>query len=163
MEQGSDPPDRLVQVRTVEPVEEATMQQTFVRRCLAAALVGVLAPTLAGCGADEPTGDELKGRLEMSVQADEKSTPQTASLTCPGEKAKDRDICAALDVVAPKVFEPVPVDQACTAIYGGPRKATVTGTYQDEPVSAVFTQENGCEIARWNQIRPVLEALGLPA
>jgi hypothetical protein len=139
------------------------MKQACAARWLAVALVGVLATTLAGCGADAPTGDELVSKLEMSVQADEKSTPRTASLTCPGEKAKDRDICAALDVVAPKVFEPVPVDQACTAIYGGPRKATITGTYQDEPVSAVFTQENGCEIARWNQIRPVLEALGLPA
>jgi len=89
--------------------------------------------------------------------------PRTATLTCPGQKAKDRDICAALDVVAPKVFEPVPVDEACTAIYGGPRKATITGTFQEEAVSAVFTQENGCEIARWNQIKPVLDALGLPA
>ena len=139
------------------------MKQASAGRWLAVALMGVLATTLAGCGADAPTGAELVSKLEMSVQADEKSTPRTASLTCPGEKAKDRDICAALDVVAPKVFEPVPVDQACTAIYGGPRKATITGTYQDEPVSAVFTQENGCEIARWNQIRPVLEALGLPA
>lgn len=139
------------------------MQRSRTRPWLAAALLGVLAIALTSCGADAPTGAELESNLEMSVQADEKSTPRTASLTCPGEKAKDRDICAALDVVAPKVFEPVPVDQACTAIYGGPRKATITGTYQDEPVSAVFTQENGCEIARWNQIRPVLEALGLPA
>jgi hypothetical protein len=139
------------------------MQRSWVERCLRALLLGVLATTLTACGSDEPTGAELESKLEMSVQADEKSAPRTASLTCPGAKAKDRDICAALDVVAPKVFEPVPVDQACTAIYGGPRKATVTGTYQDEPISAVFTQENGCEIARWNQIRPVLEALGLQA
>jgi hypothetical protein len=139
------------------------MQRSWVERCLRALLLGVLATTLTACGSDEPTGAELESKLEMSVQADETSAPRTASLTCPGAKAKDRDICAALDVVAPKVFEPVPVDQACTAIYGGPRKATVTGTYQDEPISAVFTQENGCEIARWNQIRPVLEALGLQA
>ena len=139
------------------------MQRSWVGRSLGAVLLGVLATTLTACGSDAPTGAELESKLEMSVQADEKSTPRTASLTCPGAKAKDRDICAALDVVAPKVFEPVPVDQACTAIYGGPRKATITGTYQDEPISAVFTQENGCEIARWNQIRPVLDALGLEA
>ena len=132
------------------------------RRLLVALVLGVLATTLASCGSETPE-DELVSKLELSVQADEKAAPQTASLTCPGAKAKDRDICAALDVVAPKVFEPVPVDQACTAIYGGPRKATITGRYQDEPVSAVFTQENGCEIARWNQIKPVLEALGLTA
>ena len=126
---------------------------------LAALLLGVLAVTTS-CGAN-PEDDDPASKLELSVQADEKAAPSTASLTCPGEKAKDRDVCAALDVVAPGVFEPVPVDQACTAIYGGPRKATVTGTYEDEAISAVFTQENGCEIARWNQIEPVLEALGL--
>jgi hypothetical protein len=126
---------------------------------LVAMLLAVLAVTTA-CGSD-PSAEDLQSKLELSVQRDEKASPRTASLTCPGEKAKDRDICAALDVVAPSVFEPVPVDQACTAIYGGPRKATVTGTYEDEAVSAVFTQENGCEIARWNQIEPVLEALGL--
>ena len=138
------------------------MPSTSAGRLVATLVLGVLVATMAGCGSDTPT-DELPSRLELSVQADEKATPQTGSLTCPGEKAKERDICAALDVVAPKVFEPVPVDQACTAIYGGPRKATITGTYQDEPVSAVFTQENGCEIARWNQIKPVLKALGLTA
>jgi hypothetical protein len=124
------------------------------------AMLLIVVAIITACGADTPA-DDLESKLELSVQVDEKSTPRTASLTCPGAKAKDRDICAALDVVAPGVFEPVPVDQACTAIYGGPRKATVTGTYEDEPVSAVFTQENGCEIARWNQIEPVLEALGL--
>jgi hypothetical protein len=126
---------------------------------LLACLLVTCAAVLAGCGADEPA--EPMSTLEISVQADEDAKPRNGTLTCPGETAKDRDLCAALDVVAPKVFEPVPVDQACTAIYGGPRKATITGTYQDEPVSAVFTQENGCEIARWNQISPVLKALGL--
>jgi hypothetical protein len=127
---------------------------------MAVLMLGVLATAMTGCGSDTPT-DELPSRLELSVQSDENAAPSNGSLTCPGTSAKERDICAALDVVAPKVFEPVPVDQACTAIYGGPRKATVTGTYQDEPISAVFTQENGCEIARWNQIKPVLKALGL--
>jgi hypothetical protein len=130
------------------------------RQLLVALVLAVLASTVAACGSETPE-DELESKLELSVQANEKARPQTGSLTCPGAKAKDRDICAALDVVAPKVFEPVPVDQACTAIYGGPRKATITGRYQDEPVSAVFTQENGCEIARWNQIKPILDALGL--
>jgi hypothetical protein len=136
------------------------MPKWCTRQLLVALVLGVLASTMAACGSETPE-DELESKLEFSVQANDKAAPQTASLTCPGAKAKDRDICAALDVVAPKVFEPVPVDQACTAIYGGPRKATITGRYQNEPVSAVFTQENGCEIARWNQIKPVLDALGL--
>ena len=128
---------------------------------LVACMLAVFGVVLAGCGADEPA--EPVSTLEFSVQADEDARPRTGSLSCPGETAKDRDLCAALEVVAPAVFEPVPVDQACTAIYGGPRRATVTGSYEDEPVSAVFTQENGCEIARWKQIEPILEALGLTA
>jgi hypothetical protein len=127
---------------------------------MAVLMLGVVATTMSGCGSGTPA-DELPSKLELSVQSDEKAAPRIGTLTCPGTAAKERDICAALDVVAPKVFEPVPIDQACTAIYGGPRKATITGTYQDEPVSAVFTQENGCEIARWNQIKPVLKALNL--
>ncbi len=132
------------------------------RRAATAALAVAVAGVLVGCGADEPNA-QTPSNLEMSVQADDDAAPESASLTCPGITAKARDICAALDVIAPGVFEPVPVDQACTAIYGGPRKATITGTYQDEPVSATFNQENGCEIARWNQIAPVLKALGLTA
>ena len=138
------------------------MPSSSAGRLIVALVLGVLATTLMSCGSGTPT-DELPSRLELSVQSDEKAAPRNGSLTCPGTSSRERNICAALDVVAPKVFEPVPVDQACTAIYGGPRKATVTGTYQDEPISAVFTQENGCEIARWNQIKPVLNALGLTA
>lgn len=137
------------------------MQRPIVGRHVVVTLVlGVLVSILPACGADEPS-EEAVSKLEMSVLADEDAKPRTGKLTCPGETAKERNICAALEVVAPAVFEPVPVDEMCTAIYGGPSTATVTGTYQDEPVSALFSQENGCEIARWNQIKPVLEALGL--
>ncbi|MGH3459216.1 hypothetical protein [Aeromicrobium sp.] len=136
------------------------MQGTTIgARHVSAVVLGVLAITMTACASDEPADVTVK--LEMSVQADENAKARTGTLTCPGETAKERDICAALDVVAPAVFEPVPLDEACTAIYGGPRTATVTGSYQDEPVSAIFNQENGCEIARWNQIKPVLKALGL--
>ncbi len=109
----------------------ATMQRSPAARWLAAVLLGILATTLTACGADEPTGDELKSKLEMSVQADEKDTPKTASLSCPGEKAKDRDICAALDVVAPKVFEPVPSTRPAppsTAAPARPRSPAPTRT-----------------------------------
>lgn len=137
------------------------MEGCFVGMRRAVAMVlGLLVATMVACGTDEPA-DEPVSDLELSVQADEDAKPRTGTLACPGATSKERDICAALEVVAPAVFDPVPVDQACTAIYGGPRTATVTGTYEDEPVSATFNQENGCEIARWNQIAPVLKALGL--
>ncbi|MGF1646380.1 MAG: hypothetical protein ACFCVF_05625 [Kineosporiaceae bacterium] len=59
-------------------------------------------------------------------------------------------------------FAPVPDDAVCTMQYGGPQTATVTGSYRGEAVDAVFTLENGCEIARW-QDAPVLAGIGTDA
>ncbi|MGF1664448.1 MAG: SSI family serine proteinase inhibitor [Kineosporiaceae bacterium] len=56
-------------------------------------------------------------------------------------------------------FARVPDDAVCTMQYGGPQTATVTGTYRGEPVDAVFTLEDGCEIARW-QDAAVLAGIG---
>ncbi len=45
---------------------------------------------------------------------------------------------------------------ACTAIYGGPSVARVTGTLRGEPVDESFSLEDGCQIARWEQNRELL-------
>jgi hypothetical protein len=45
---------------------------------------------------------------------------------------------------------------ACTEIYGGPDVATITGSVDGEPVDATVTRSNGCEIARWDALEPVL-------
>ena len=50
-------------------------------------------------------------------------------------------------------FAPVPRDQACTQIYGGPQQAVVTGIYGGKPVRTAFTRTDGCQIARWNRVR----------
>jgi hypothetical protein len=42
---------------------------------------------------------------------------------------------------------------ACTAIYGGPQRARVTGRLRGYPVRATFNRTNGCEIARWDRVR----------
>jgi hypothetical protein len=51
---------------------------------------------------------------------------------------------------------PVPGERACTAIYGGPAVARVTGTIGGERVDARFNLEDGCEIARWKRNRGLL-------
>ena len=56
------------------------------------------------------------------------------------------------------MFEPTPGDVACTQQYGGPETATVTGTFKGEQVDAKFSRQNGCEIARWEDALPLLEA-----
>lgn len=50
-------------------------------------------------------------------------------------------------------FAPVPPDQACTEIYGGPQEAVVVGVYGGKPVRTRFTRTDGCQIARWNRVK----------
>lgn len=123
----------------------------------ALAVVGLLA---AGCStSDDPP--ELAAHITIHVQKDAKSPEKTAVLICPGRKPIERDVCAALDVVAPGVFQKVGENRVCTMIYGGPATATMRGTYDDGLVNATFNQANGCEIGRWNQVLPVFKSLGL--
>lgn len=126
---------------------------------LLVSLVGATV-ALAGCSTSEQP-EELVAHITIHVQKDAKSPERTAVLICPGRTPLERDVCAALDVVAPKVFDPVSEDRVCTMIYGGPATATMRGTYEDGLVNAAFNQANGCEIGRWNQVLPVFKALGL--
>ena len=68
--------------------------------------------------------------------------------TLPRPAAACRQL-AALD----RPFAPVPKDMACTAIFGGPQVARVTGTFRGRRVWATFRRTDGCEIARWNRVR----------
>ncbi|MFF4080591.1 SSI family serine proteinase inhibitor [Streptomyces sp. NPDC087218] len=53
-------------------------------------------------------------------------------------------------------FAPVPENAPCTMQYGGPATAHVTGTWDGRHIDTVFTRADGCEISRWNNLRPVL-------
>ncbi|MFJ9827007.1 SSI family serine proteinase inhibitor [Streptomyces sp. NPDC101160] len=53
-------------------------------------------------------------------------------------------------------FAAVPEGQMCTEQYGGPATAHITGTWQGRTVDARFSRVNGCEIDRWENLRPVL-------
>jgi hypothetical protein len=52
----------------------------------------------------------------------------------------------------PRPFAPVPRNALCTAIYGGPAVALVTGTYRGRRIWTRFQRRNGCEIARWGRV-----------
>lgn len=117
---------------------------------------------LTGCSAGEEP-EEWAAHLTISVQKNPKAKEKSAVLICPGRTSRERDVCAALDVVAPRVFQPVPEDRVCTMIWGGPATATIRGTYGEDNdlADASFSQANGCEIGRWNQILPIVKALKL--
>ncbi|WP_328495162.1 subtilase-type protease inhibitor [Streptomyces sp. NBC_00414] len=57
-------------------------------------------------------------------------------------------------------FAPAQERGMCTMQYGGPATAHVTGTWAGRPVDATYRRGDGCEIARWDALVPVLPNLG---
>ena len=116
---------------------------------------------LSGCGEeDEPAATPAAALAELTVEVDpdgaDAQEPKTATVQC--DAPEDSELCAEVDALSPEVFEPTPGDVACTQQYGGPETATVKGTFKGEQVDASFSRQNGCEIARWEDAAPLLEA-----
>jgi Subtilisin inhibitor-like len=79
----------------------------------------------------------------------------TATLTCDPDGGTHPDpakACAAL-LAHPEALHPVPLDMACTEIYGGDQVARIEGP----GLQAMFNRTNGCEIGRWDALAPLLE------
>ena len=110
---------------------------------------------LVGCGSEED-GEESPGsssapatELTVTVWPKGPDGPKRERrVKCPGAA-----VCGELSA---QRFAPVPRDMACTAIYGGPSVARVTGTLRGEPVDERFSLEDGCQINRWEQNRELL-------
>ena len=49
-------------------------------------------------------------------------------------------------------FAPVPPDEICSQIYGGPQVTVVRGTYLGRRVWAKFRRNDGCQTARWTRV-----------
>lgn len=103
-------------------------------------------------GGDETPRDSL--RIEVSV--DEGVEPVVRLLDC-----ENIDTARMCDGLTAEILDPVPDDQACTMIYGGPQTATITGTLNGEDVDSSFSRTNGCEIARWDALVKVLKPMGI--
>lgn len=120
-------------------------------RLLALLAVGLLAVGLAGCAGE---GDKLSVHYD-----DGKGNTSDWTLTCdpPGGDHPDPEAaCRALEKNGRTALPPVPKDQACTMIYGGPQKARITGTWNGKQVDSTLSRTNGCEIARWKALTGLL-------
>jgi hypothetical protein len=53
-------------------------------------------------------------------------------------------------------FAPIPDDRVCSEQYGGPQTATVTGRWAGRPVDLDLSRVDGCRIAQWNGLGPLL-------
>ena len=129
-----------------------------------------LVPALTGCGggASERVSDAPATQLVVEVRADAVVAATRLSLVCDPPSGDHPDPPAACADLAreQQPFAPLPTDQACTEIYGGPQTATVRGTYRGEPVRLDLARTDGCRIAQWDRLGallpPVPEAPGEP-
>ncbi|WP_405819354.1 subtilase-type protease inhibitor [Streptomyces sp. NBC_01390] len=96
------------------------------------------------------TGGRGDGRFELACHPGGGSHPDV------------EEACGSLDRGArwgKDPFAPVPPDSVCTMMYGGPATAHVTGTWAGRPVDATFDRSNGCQMARWDRLVPLLPDL----
>lgn len=128
----------------------------------------IVVASAAACGSNDanvganhaqPAGQDTA--LTISVTPKPGAKPQEWTLKCDppgGSHPKAKQACATLAKAA-KVKSPfaaTPKNQMCTDIFGGPQQAKIDGTWQGKKVDATFSRKNGCEIKRWNAIKPVL-------
>jgi hypothetical protein len=64
---------------------------------------------------------------------------------------------AAVGRFGERIFFPQPgPPKLCTQQYGGPQVAVVKGTFNGRDVNSRFSLTDGCEIARWRALSPLL-------
>ncbi|MCX5196365.1 subtilase-type protease inhibitor [Streptomyces sp. NBC_00249] len=80
-----------------------------------------------------------------------------------GNHPEAEQACARLEELADageNPFAPTPRGQMCTFQHGGRATARVTGTWRGHKVNTTFQREDGCGIARWKRLEPVLPGTG---
>ena len=159
--------------------------RSVTRGAAVTAVAAALAAALAGCGSTDaakmtgsgsgspggaaspagpasPAAAGPTGSLVITVRADAGATPVRWTLTCDPPRGTHPDAaaaCAALGRVKDP-FAPIPRGVMCPMIVGGPQIATITGTWNGEPVDAAFSKRDGCQTGRWNNIGPVFGSVG---
>ncbi|GAA3393286.1 SSI family serine proteinase inhibitor [Streptomyces roseoviridis] len=135
-------------------------------RPLLLATFATVATTTGGLGPLPPlpllsAPDTLTVSIERSGHPDADGTfrLECGDGTPGGTHPAAENACKRLDQFAEagdNPFAPVPEDRMCTQMYGGPATAHVTGSWRGRSIDAHFSRANGCEIDRWENLRPVL-------
>jgi hypothetical protein len=113
----------------------------------------------AGCGTG--TSGSASPRYDLRITywpLGPSGETRSATVTCDPDGGSHPNAAQACDALLThqEALKPVALDVACTEIYGGPQLATVSGG----DVHASFNRRNGCEIARWEALAPLLELPG---
>lgn len=127
---------------------------------------GAAAPDPSSAATDDSLaagGDIQRAGNDLAVQVNrgDGSPADSWTLTCAGvvegSHSEARATCAHLTSLdAP--FAPLPADVLCTQVYGGPQTAQVTGVWGGQPVDLQLSRSDGCRIAQWDGLVPLVPA-----
>ncbi len=125
-------------------------------------LGGCATPAETGGGAQSsPSPTPGATELTITVTATPTAPVQTWTLSCApvaGTHPNAATACAFVSHGSADLLAPVPAGLACAQIFGGPAVATVKGTWQGKSVDARFARNDGCEVARWDALKPLIGA-----
>jgi hypothetical protein len=120
----------------------------------------------AGCGGDPAAGEPTGDHLQITVGSTESTDLETWTLVCghDADEGADDDshpdpeaACAHLDGLDDP-FAALPADVMCTEQYGGPQTAHVVGRWDGDEVDLELARNDGCRIAQWDALVPVVPA-----
>ncbi|MEV7080269.1 SSI family serine proteinase inhibitor [Streptomyces sp. NPDC093516] len=154
---------------TARATARPALRRLFVGAAASVAAVGSFAavPSPAYARADaaalpSPAGGPDRDHLTVTVRDAGGGTDGTYELYCDpagGSHPDPRGACATLQRDTrwgQDLFAPAPEGGFCTMQYGGPATAHVTGTWAGRPVDATYDRRDGCGIARWDRLVPLL-------
>ena len=110
--------------------------------------------SLAGGGTTRADND-----LVVELDLGDGSPQQRWTLTCAdsvsGDHPQAEEACEHLKSLD-EPFAPLPDDQICTQVYGGPQTAHVTGVWGGDPVDLQLSRTDGCRISQWDGLVPLV-------
>ncbi|MEV5885471.1 SSI family serine proteinase inhibitor [Streptomyces sp. NPDC052020] len=116
-----------------------------------------------------PVAHHSGDHLTVTVRNAGRGRDGTFQLSCHpggGSHPDPEGACAAVERNTrwgQDAFAPAGRGGVCTMQYGGPATARVTGVWAGRPVDARYDRRDGCAIARWDRMVPLLPDLGAPA
>jgi len=133
-----------------------------------AALAVALAAMLAACGGSGSGSSDAATQLTITARTGSASVlvPSEATLECDGTakatgflaKAATPACAAVRDGAVATVTKAQAAGQLCSQIYGGPQTAHITGTANGKKVDLRVDRTDGCGVADWQTLEPLLGA-----